>query len=39
MVFFIVALIIVISATAVLQAKLLVDEVKESANLEKKDGR
>jgi archaellum component FlaG (FlaF/FlaG flagellin family) len=39
MVFFIVALIIVISATAVLQAKFLVDEVEESADLEKRDGR
>jgi hypothetical protein len=38
MVFFIVALIIVVSATAILQAKFLVEEVKESANLEKRDG-
>jgi archaellum component FlaG (FlaF/FlaG flagellin family) len=39
MVFFVVVLIIAVSATAILQAKFLVDEVKESANLEKRDGR
>jgi len=38
MVLFVVVLIIGISAIAILQAKLLVDEIKESANLEKKDG-
>jgi hypothetical protein len=39
MVFFVVTLIVFISATAILQAKFLVDEVKESADLEKRDGR
>jgi hypothetical protein len=39
MVFFVFVLIIAVSATAILQAKFLVDEVKESANLEKRDGR